>query len=296
MKKKIKKITTIVHTLPEHKNFSFVIKKAEHEANLMKAGLGGMSLGESRLPSAIGPATRFNAHGKQLKLKHLPKVNRFTHSIYFEWQPWGRGDWQSDFIHHFRDCYQTETISPPSLEFTLIEDQGKIFLASPVFNLDSSSESEIVLAVNMIVEICGDYDVFVEGEGVREAQVTKVNWSFLPPGDRPFDEVKNHLERTLPRDNFLPVVIDRQEHIHSFKPDRIYRGLGGFDHYLAYEFVEKGVVILECIKYGNAIYVFGKEWEEFSKMTKKEIIENALAQRIIHSPGWKSEVARLLVD
>ena len=52
--------------------------------------------------------------------------------------------------------------------------------------------------------------------------------------------------------------------------------------------------ILESLIYGNAIYVFDKNWLEFSKLTKKEILdENLHMKRIIHKKGWEKEVRAL---
>ena len=42
------------------------------------------------------------------------------------------------------------------------------------------------------------------------------------------------------------------------------------------------------------IYVFDKNWLEFSKLTKKEILDRNLhIKRIIHKDGWEKEVDEL---
>ena len=47
--------------------------------------------------------------------------------------------------------------------------------------------------------------------------------------------------------------------------------------------------------YGQATYVFDRDWEKVSKLTKKQIIDNNIAKaRLIHNNSWKSEVAKLL--
>jgi hypothetical protein len=50
--------------------------------------------------------------------------------------------------------------------------------------------------------------------------------------------------------------------------------------YIAYIF--KHGMFLESVKYGNATYVFGKNWDTCSKMTKNEMLDNRLQKaRII---------------
>ena len=42
-------------------------------------------------------------------------------------------------------------------------------------------------------------------------------------------------------------------------------------------------------------YVFEDDWEQFSQLTKAEIIQNSLVKkRIEHRSGWEAEIRRLL--
>lgn len=290
MNRKIKKIETIKNKLPENKNFCFIARKSSNETNARKAGLDELNLNESRLPRAIGSITRFNANGKSLKLKHLPKENRYTHSIFFSWQPWGRGEWQSEIIDHYRDCYQVAFQQPPSLEISQILINDEIYFSSPPLNLTDSPEELIILAANLMNEIFGNYEIYVVGEEILSTNIVNVNWKFLPQGEKPYEALQSHLKATLPNNNFLPVILDRQEYITSLNPDQMYIGLGGFDDYIAYLFLDKNIVVLESIKYGNAVYIFGENWIELSKLPKKQVLENNHAKRIIHTSGWKKEL------
>ena len=52
---------------------------------------------------------------------------------------------------------------------------------------------------------------------------------------------------------------------------------------------------MENVIYGNATYVFEDDWEQFSQLTKAEIIQNSLVKRRIeHRSGWEAEIRRLL--
>lgn len=81
----------------------------------------------------------------------------------------------------------------------------------------------------------------------------------------------------------------------KYDPSRAYQGVGGYSGYLVFEFGQGNLYVFESIMYGNATYIFENEWEEVSKLTKKEIIENQLAvARIIHNQAWSREVNRYL--
>ena len=294
MRKKILKIATIVHKLDSVKKFRFVVCAEGRDTQMKKAGLHDMQPGESRLPAAVGASTRFNAHGKHIVFRQRPKESRYIHSKLWEWQSWGRGPYQSKMVDVYRDCYPREEIVAPSIELALLKYQEVNYLSTPLLSLSGNNEDEILLAINILLELFGEYQIFFEDEGIREIKFKRVNWRMMPPGEKLFEQLISHLKQSTKPDCTQPVVIERQYFLNSFEPSNIYMGLGGFSEYLAYEFKEKNIVILESIKFGNAIYKFGDDWEEFSKLTKKEIISHNLAERVIHTEGWKNQVADIL--
>ena len=56
------------------------------------------------------------------------------------------------------------------------------------------------------------------------------------------------------------------------------------------------LVALENLEYGNALYVFEKNWEGLSKLSRSELIRRRDPQvhRIPHLPGWQSAIRKLL--
>lgn len=120
----------------------------------------------------------------------------------------------------------------------------------------------------------------------------------LPPGEHPWPRVQERLACVLTRflEDTRAVILDRQRTILAHEPDEQFVGAGGFSDYIAYVFRTRGIVVLECIRKGNAIYVFGQDWARFSKLTKAEIInQNLHLDRIVHIEGWKERLARVLV-
>ena len=68
-----------------------------------------------------------------------------------------------------------------------------------------------------------------------------------------------------------------------------------FANYLAYLFPDRDLVLMESLEHGNATYVFDGNWEEFSQLTKAEILSQGLQKdRLIHSKGWENRLAEVL--
>ena len=67
------------------------------------------------------------------------------------------------------------------------------------------------------------------------------------------------------------------------------------DGQVIFGFPHKNLHILESMYFGNATYVFDERWEELSKMTKAEILDQRLqTDRVIHEEGWENRVRNLL--
>ena len=57
----------------------------------------------------------------------------------------------------------------------------------------------------------------------------------------------------------------------------------------------KNLFVVENPLYGNATYVFDNNWEEFSKLSKSDVINNNLMKyRYEHRLGWESNIDNLL--
>ena len=110
-----------------------------------------------------------------------------------------------------------------------------------------------------------------------------------------WEKLKEHLKPVLEQTQKTKRTADenRIQYINDkYNPTTVLYGKAGFNGYVG--FVFKEFTILESLIYGNAIYVFDKNWLEFSKLTKKEILdENLHMKRIIHKKGWEKEVREL---
>jgi hypothetical protein len=125
----------------------------------------------------------------------------------------------------------------------------------------------------------------------------RVNWRLLPPGKHPWAQVQAATAAGLSGFSARkrPVAEQRLQTLSGLQPDEVAVGVGGFSSYLAFEFKSAGVVVLESLVYGNATYVLGADWQEVSKLTKAEILDQQRHQaRVIHRDGWATELTRLI--
>ena len=65
--------------------------------------------------------------------------------------------------------------------------------------------------------------------------------------------------------------------------------------YIIHGFTKKDIYVLESMYYGNATYIFGDGWEQLSKMTKAEVLNEQLQKaRIVHRLGWKNKLEQIV--
>ena len=152
--------------------------------------------------------------------------------------------------------------------------------------------------INLFLELFGECHILANDKQLLKLPETvKVNWQMLPPGEYPWEKISAHIKKTLngKSKDSQRLVFNRQEALLSHNPDREFIGNGGFRNYVAYEFKDKNLIVLECVELGNALYVFGDDWERLSQLTKAEILHNNLhKERIIHAVGWEQKLSNLL--
>ena len=156
-------------------------------------------------------------------------------------------------------------------------------------------DSEIIFGVNLFLEIFGEVNTFViDNNKILVKGLETVNWEILPPGEKIWAAFsKKQVDNLSVSERYL--INERFEYIKSFTPDVIRQGIGGYSGYLIFEFTQKNLFVFDSIIYGDAMYIFEDDWEEISKLTKKEIIQNGLAkERIIHNENCKSKLKKHL--
>lgn len=259
--------------------------------------------GECVLPAPVfGPVSKYNAEGRYIIHRDQPMETAYRMAEW-RWKEWrGRYDTEEkwDIVEVPYKRYPRTFVPPPSLELSIARTStGDKVIVTPPLEYGVENQELLIHGVNLFLEIFGTCEVLTEHlEQILRAPIRRLNWKILPPGKRPWTQLRMELEevfRHAPEGN-RKVIEYRLEAVNSYHPEFLAVGQAGFRGYVVFGFPGKGVFVLESAEVGNATYVFGEDWEELSKMTKGEIlVEGRHKDRIIHRKGWRNRLHKLLV-
>ena len=239
------------------------------------------------IPLPLGLYTYRNQFGEYIIDKDLPLELRHFYSRYHmkDWQD----NWHNGFCWRHRYCYGRYFIEPTSLPVIYTE---ACVCSRPLVN-KACNENEIRVYMNMFREMFGSFEIFDANKEtfiLRKSSMKMVDWEILPPGKQVFDKIQQIIE-TVENAEYVPVVTRRNRAVEQLGPDSPIIGKNGFYGYIIYPFSRLNLYIFESLRRGNATYIFRGNWEECSKMTKREILEGKLEdKRLIHHKGWEEEL------
>lgn len=256
-------------------------------------------LGETILPPAIGPVTRFNSKGKENPLRDEPKE---THYRDFEFT---RLEWHgpdqvevTGFTWVPYEKYPREFIAPPGLELTTAKSAADevVMIFGPFHYQDEAAT--LLHAINLCLELFGQCFVYDKsGSPIARPKVISLNWRILPEGDMPWDVMSKALKERLEsqRPKSKAAAMHRFQMISELEPDFCAVGSGGFRGYVVFGFSARGLYVMESQQANNAIYIFDDDWKILSKLTKAEILQSSShVARIIHSSEWFHKLRNVL--
>ncbi|MEO0975633.1 MAG: hypothetical protein AAFY24_00175 [Pseudomonadota bacterium] len=302
-KRRIRNVANYLAKVPENVEVRPIVRISnDNRKTLAKIGFGtSPKHGETILPSLRGAVSRFNAEGRWSVHRDRPKERRYIRTVRWRWKQWtGRGSYEEheDFKDIFKDCYPRTLEDPPSTELSYFSIGGSEYIAAPAATNSEKNHAQLRHSINLLLEFFRECElVQSDFSAFLSTKTTRKNWKMLPAGAHPWPRIESHLEEILKRvsGNTQSVIIDRQKTILAHKPTELFVGLGGFSDYIAYSFPDRKIVILECVRRGNAIYVFGNNWEQFSSLSKAEIIQNKFhIDRIVHTNSWKARLTTIL--
>ncbi|QXM05721.1 hypothetical protein [Crassaminicella indica] len=260
-----------------------------------------LEIGETILPDKVGPVSRRNAEGQ-----YIPEKDKEKEIVYYprEWtrQQWvGRGETEevTDTVYIPVERYQRKFIPPQCIELTILNDKhrNKLILSQKIKFVEEN-EKLMVHTVNLILELFGECQVFQDDlEQISNPKIRRLSWEILPKGDYPWDKLVKDITPFInrARKSNRNLIYKRLKKLHKYKPDFKAYGKAGFSGYIVFGYEDKGLYILESVYTNNATYVFTSNWEEFSRLTKAEILNNNYQEyRIIHTKEWEAEIAKLL--
>lgn len=298
IKKRVRNIENYLANIREGEEFYIAFTDLQNnETRVNRVGFSSQrEVGERILPNVIGPISRFNANGKFIIRRDLPKEE-----FYIE-REWERRDWGGNshysIVYIRRERFPRDFIRQPAEELTIDNYLGNTIIVSRRLVKTSQNLEEIKHIVNLFLEYFGECDIIRENyEPIIPNNVVRLNWKLLPQGEYPWERVQQATRQRLQREtqNRRAVLENNLEIISSHNPDFVAIGQGGFNDYIVFGFQDKNIYILESIRSGNATYIFNNNWEELSRLTKAEILNNNLQQdRIFHTPSWEGQINRIL--
>ena len=249
--------------------------------------------GDSILPISNGVATIFNAHGKKILRRDLPIETR-SRMINTSWRDWHGQTHHGIQIRSYR-AYPRDLIPPPGEFFTAMRKNGQLVAASRVIQRDEP-ESDIVNLLNVFLECFPNFEI-VRSDLTEPTEIRTLKWNILPQGQYPFECARQALGEYMQRlpENDRATATERIRGITIHNPDFVAVGLGGFSDYVVFGFTGRRRYVLESPNTGNATYVFRNEWEDFSQLSKREILqENLQEARLVHNNRWYRSVSNIL--
>ncbi|MBD2115174.1 MULTISPECIES: hypothetical protein [Cyanophyceae] len=260
-------------------------------------------IGQRVLPAALGPISRLNAEGSFIRHRDQPKETCYRQREWQYTELHGKDKVEATKIVDVPyQQYPRTLIPPPGVELivTALPDGVLAFATESIVPLKLDNPDELRHAINLMLELFRFCDVL--GKNLLPAgvvPVTSLNWQILPPGRMPWATLQPHIQPVIDRQKpgNRPVVAHRLALIHSYSPEFAAVGHGGFSGYVIFGFPARDIYICECAFYENATYVFRSRWEELSRLTKAEILnDNRHLARFIHRPNWKGLIRTLFKE
>lgn len=300
-----KRIRSLAANLPGLKDgHEIVVSVRVENLDLVRLQQVGFSLplevGQSLLPSVLGPVSRYNAEGKHSIHRDQPKETCFRQ---VEWR-WTEHHGQDEVERSdFRDVpyerYPRTFVPPPSIPLEIrVDADDRLRLVAPAVTVNAEQPDELLHAVNLLLEVFRHCEVTgPDLVPLIRTPLRVLNWRILPAGMRSWEELEPLLAEAVGKQGPVreAVSFHRLRHINGFGPSFCALGHGGFAGYVVLGFPERNIYVCECTRFGNATYVFESDWERLTQMTKGQILDGSLHKdRLVHVRDWEGKVAALL--
>lgn len=228
-----------------------------------------------------------NLEGIRIVRKDLPKIEKTIYVI--RYNPYYLT------YQYERYVYQKTYTDAQKVKIGLEKDkEGNLYICSPILTKDTSDE-QVLMYLNLFKDFFGTFDIC----NPDFSEITKIElkreWDILEPGHRCFEKenlIHHIAEKTKTSVKEIEV---KYGSLLKRKYGKIACGKSGFKGYYAFIYDDFRFVVMENFKEGNATYVFKREnWEEFSKLTKTEVMENKFYEnRILHNDNWDNRIETL---
>lgn len=262
---------------------------------------GQVSHAPSLIPHVTnGHYSKYNCYGREIVLKHLPKVLKT-----YYWRTPNFGDPYKGYHNNSRTIltWQRKFIAPRdwNLSLQILKQEANFILMKisidTIFNRNLRSfDEDLFFAINLLQENAGDCHIFDANASIDDyLRVTKLGWEIFPPDsiDRAVEKLKSQIHNMTPEK--ARIIDDRAKFMDKLKPVEIFVGNGMNSKYFGAKFAND-LVAFENADYGNAIYILFGNWEELSKKSRTEILQRPDKDfvRIPHTRYWKQNLCNEL--
>jgi hypothetical protein len=253
--------------------------------------------GDAVIPTPVGPVSTFNASGREIVRRDLPKVSQ-SRMVWSSWKDW-HGNPHSGLQIRSQDVYQRDLVPPPEEYISVLRSGTELVISSRPMDVAVDEEGAIVHVINLFLELFGEVSITsADPKSSASLAVKRLNWRVLPPGEYPFARAKEELKEFFRhlQEGVREVVESRIRSVTQYNPDFIAVGVGGFREYVVFGFRTRGVYVLESPTLGNATYVFKNDWSQLSSLSKKQILDGSLHEaRLIHNHRWTGALRQAIV-
>lgn len=249
-----------------------------------------------------GRYSNYNINGRTIILKNLPKIDRSYSADSPNFGDWSKG---SHTVTWNRKIYQRAywLAQEIRIKISLLKDDTESFILK--FSLDTplsknlnDFNTKLLYHCNLLQENCGACDIFEStASDIDYINALNVSWELLPPGQLNFN---NNLDYIIKKTNtkspdLKSELKDRMTFFEDLAIKKYIIGINSFQRYFG-AILNNNIVILENIRYGNALYVFFQDWENLSKLSRIELLSSTSHKftRIIHSKRWKTKVKQTI--
>jgi hypothetical protein len=256
--------------------------------------------GQTVVPDAsLGPVCRFNAEGRDVPQRHLPKETCYRSQLWTRTEYHGRDNpvEVQTVVSIPYQRYPRENVPPPGVRLIIHAGKdGEFYVATELMEY-GKSDLALLTAINVMLEVFGQCEVQQDdGSLLRPPKLQSLDWTLLPAGEYPWAVVKSAIASSFKgtSPNVLAAIQWRLQKLWKFDPDSVAIGQAGFGGYVVFCYKRFDMYVLESRRPDNATYILGSNWTSISKLTKAEILSGNLhKRRVIHNDQWEAKISGL---
>lgn len=161
---------------------------------------------------------------------------------------------------------------------------------------DTTFNFDLLHCLNLLLENTRAVDVGdPENSDEDIIPTTELPWEIFPPGTYESCERKFFGRRT-PTQEEKNTFREIDTFLRSLNPMSMVQGGFSRNKYFGAKLAED-LVVFDCPKLGNALYILHKDWEFISQHSRRELLSGKLGgdfERVVHTPGWQSRAKRII--